>query len=166
MNTIWFLPVAVRIETFSFNMRKYVSFSSISPEGLPGKIPNTSWYLSTSGFYKSFSIHQYFTRHSGVYDFLSLLPAYSENFSRLWLNSQSNSKYLISSVPCHLTCYLQLSDLSLSPPHTVFSLVCACLVFIFLFPSYQSASDLISHFLTFFLKVTYCISCMNKYMYE
>lgn len=133
MITIWFCPVAVRIETFSFNMRKYISFSSISPEGLPRKIPHTSWSLWTSGFYKSFSIHQYFTRHSGVYDFLSLLPARSENFSRLWLNSQSTSKYLISSVPCHLTCYLQLSDLSFSPPRTLSFLLCACLVFIFLF---------------------------------
>lgn len=127
---IWLLA-AVRFETSSVSfLRECVAFSfSISP-GLPRKMHTwLSWSLQTPGFHKSFNTSVLPTS----FGFLSLHPAFSESFSRLWPNPFSSSKHEIPlslvtsliilnslifhfllSTLCHFSCVSILSSVFLS----------------------------------------------------
>lgn len=117
---------------FQFQLEKTLCLFLLLPRTYSKKDQShLSWYLQTSTILKIFCIHQYYTRHSGVFGFLSLHLSWSENFSRLWLKTYSNSKHLISSV---------LSPGSLSSTQTFhfflptfYPFLCGCLIFIFLF---------------------------------
>lgn len=134
MIRIWLLLAAVRFETSTVSSWEIMlPFLLHLPRRSSKKNPHVSFLISPNLRFPQKLQYQCFTNHSGVFDFLSLHPAFSESFSRLWLNSLSSSKHLIPLslvtrliifnplifhflLPtfCHFSCMSILSSVSLS----------------------------------------------------